>query len=461
MTDHRGRVLGVLLTAVFASMICVTIANVALPSLRHGLGAGDRDLQWVLAGYALTYGLLLIPAGRAGDLFGHARVFRLGLGLFTLAALLAAFASTPLLLILARVLMGVGAGLFNPQVIGLIHQLFPQAERARAFGLYGAVTAVGAAIGPVIGGLLLTALPADLGWRATFAINVPLGLVALVLALRWLPSSPRGYARVDLDPIGVLLLAGATACLMVPFITHTWWLLLGTLVFGAAFGVWERAYARRGRSPMVDLHLFAIRSFSAGVVVFTFFLTGTVNVYVIQTLFIQQGLGRSALLAGLVSLPPALVTAWGSALGSRLLSTRLGGWTVPLGLVTLLLGVGLTVAVMFPISRGASVWWNAVTMSVLGIGMGMVMSSAQTLAMAEVPVEAGGTAGGILQTGQRVGSAVGMAMIPGIWFAAFGLGPAVAHAWAYAAIGGFALLALGVSLVARPGSDRPPAQRQS
>lgn len=266
---------------------------------------------------------------------------------------------------------------------------------------------------------------------------------------------------MDLDPIGVLLLAGATACLMVPFITHTWWLLLGTLVFGAAFGVWERAYARRGLSPMVDLHLFAIRSFSAGVVVFTFFLTGTVNVYVIQTLFIQQGLGRSALLAGLVSLPPALVTAWGSALGSRLSSTRLGGWTVPLGLVTLLLGVGLTVTVMFPISRGASVWWNAVTMSVLGIGMGMVMSSAQTLAMAEVPVEAGGTAGGILQTGQRVGSAVGMAMIPGIWFAAFGLGPAVAHAWAYAAIGGFALLALGVSLVARPGSDRRAAQRQS
>ncbi len=179
----RERVLLVLLTAIFASMICVTIINVALPSLRSGLGADDRDLQWVLASYALTYGLLLIPAGRAGDLFGHARVFRLGLGLFTLAALLAALTTTPFLLIATRILMGIGAGLFNPQVIGLIQQLFPPDERARAFGRYGAVTALGAAFGPVLGGLLLT-LPPDLGWRMTFAINVPLGLVALLLALR-------------------------------------------------------------------------------------------------------------------------------------------------------------------------------------------------------------------------------------------------------------------------------------
>lgn len=435
-------------------MICVTIVNVALPSLQRGLGASDRDIQWVLASYALTYGLLLIPAGRAGDLFGHARVFRLGLGLFTSAALLAAFATTPPALIGTRILMGIGAGLFNPQVIGLIQLWFPPTERARAFGRYGAVTAVGAAIGPVLGGVLLT-LPADVGWRATFAINVPIGAVALVLALRWLPRIRMGYARsrADLDPLGVLLLAAATACLMVPFITRTWWLLAGTIVLGLAFVGWERAYARRGRTPMVDLRLFSIRSFSAGVAVFTFFLTGTVNVYVIQTLFIQQGLGRSALLAGLVSLPPALVTAWGSALGSRLVE-RLGARTVPLGLVILLAGIGATIAVMFPIAAGASVWWNALTMSVLGVGMGMVMSAAQTLAMADVPPAAGGTAGGILQTGQRVGSAVGMAMIPGIWFATRGLGPAVAHAWAYATIGAFALLALLVALVVTPGSGQ-------
>lgn len=237
----RERVLAVLLTAVFMSMLCVTIINVALPSIQRGLSASAADLQWVLAGYSLTFGVLLIPSGRAGDLFGHERVFILGVGLFTLASVFATFAPSPVVLNLSRVLMGVGAGLFNPQVMGLIQLMYPGPERARAFGLYGAVVSVGAAIGPVIGGVLLSWLPPDAGWRATFAINVPFGVFALVLALRWLPRParrPPDAPAADLDPVAVVLLTAATVCVMLPFIRGSMWLLAASAALVAAFIAW-------------------------------------------------------------------------------------------------------------------------------------------------------------------------------------------------------------------------------
>lgn len=292
-------------------MLAVTSINVALPSIQRDVGASAADLQWVLAGYSLTFGVLLIPAGRAGDLFGHGRVFLLGVALFTLASVAATVAPSAFVLILARVLMGIGAGLFNPQVMGLIQHLYPGGDRARAFGIYGAVVSVGAAIGPVIGGALLSGLPPGVGWRVTFAINVPFGVFALALAMLWLPRPERhaGNApRADLDPVAVLLLTAATVCVMLPFIRGSMYLLVVGVVLVAAFVAWERNYAARGRQPMVDLALFRLRSFSVGVAVFALFYTGTINVYVVQTLFVQQGLGGSALLAGLLSLPPALVT---------------------------------------------------------------------------------------------------------------------------------------------------------
>ena len=236
MTASRGRVLAVLMTAVLMSMLCVTIINVALPSLQRGLGASAADLQWVLAGYSLVFGVLLVPAGRAGDLFGHGRLFLVGVGLFTVSSLAAALAPSILAVNLARVVMGVGAGLFNPQVMGLIQQHFRDGDRARAFGIYGAVTAVGAALGPVLGGALLTWLPEGVGWRATFAVTVPFGLFALLLAWRWLPAAPaRPGGRADLDPVGASLLAGATLALMLPFVGARWWLVALAAGLGGGF----------------------------------------------------------------------------------------------------------------------------------------------------------------------------------------------------------------------------------
>lgn len=174
----------------------------------------------------------------------------------------------------------------------------------------------------------------------------------------------------------------------------------------------------------------------------TIFYAGAINVHVVQTMFIQQGLGGSALLAGLASLPPALATGVGSSLGARWLEGH--RWRVVVwGLILILVGVVATMLVMFPIADGASIWWNAVTMSLLGFGTGMATSTLQNLALEDVPTSSGGTAGGILQTGQRFGSAIGMAIIPGVWFATVPSdGHAWAHAYAYFVIGGFVLVAV-------------------
>lgn len=445
----RDRILAVLLTAMFMSILCITIINVALPSIQNGLSASAADLQWVLAGFSLTFGVLLIPSGRAGDLFGHGRVFILGVAIFTLASAIATFAPSAFVLNLSRFLMGAGAGLFNPQVMGLIQQLYHGPDRARAFGIYGAVMSVGAAIGPVVGGAILSGLPPDIGWRATFAINVPVGIFAVVLGLMWMPKShskDEERPTPDLDPIAVIVLAASTLCLMLPFIDGRWWLLAIAGLLIVAFIAWERRYKARGREPMVDLALFRIRSFSLSTTVYTIFYAGAINVYVVQTMFIQQGLGGSALLAGLVSLPPALATGVGSSLGARWLE-RHRWWVVVWGLILILVGVVATILVMFPIADGASIWWNAVTMSVLGFGTGMATSTLQTLALEDVPTSSGGTAGGILQTGQRIGSAIGMAIIPGVWFATVASdGHAWAHAYAYFVIGGFVLVAVVFAL---------------
>lgn len=183
----RTRVLIVLLAALFLSLITVSIVNVALPSIQQGLGASSTQLQWVLSGYSLAYGVVLVAAGRAGDLLGRSRLFLIGISIFLVSSTLAALAPTALILNLARAVMGIGAGISSPQVSGLIQQHYQGRERARAFGMFGAVVGSAVAIGPVLGGLVLGALPPDIGWRMTLGINVPFALIVVILGALWLP----------------------------------------------------------------------------------------------------------------------------------------------------------------------------------------------------------------------------------------------------------------------------------
>lgn len=429
---HRYKILIVLFIPLAMALMAVSSVNVALPAIEAGIGATDSDVQWVLAGYALVFGLVLIPAGRTGDTLGRGTIFTVGLGVFSFASLACGLAPNPMFLNLARLAQGVGAGMINPTTIGIIQQYFRAGGRARAFALLGVVVSASVAIGPVIAGFTIGALGPDLGWRATFLINFPLGLIGIVLALIWLPfETERRRAaahrigvdrdgRVDLDPVGALLLGAAVVGVMLPFMVRgsgwVWTLPLAALALPAAWVKWEQRYAARGRTPLVDLTLFRAPSFSLGSAIGGTYFLGAASVFVAVAFYLQSGMHISALETGLVGLPNTIVAALASMVAGRL-ALRRGRGLIVVGQFAFVLGV-LGVAGLAPlIDQGASFWWLAVPLCLVGYGAGTVNSANQTLAMQDIPHTHGGTAGGIKSTAERIGTAIGNAMITAVLFA--------------------------------------------
>src|SRR3954453_15383059 len=216
--------MSVALVAGFMTLLDVSIVNVALPSIRDDLHLSSGELQWILSGYALTFGLLLVPSGRYGDARGRRNVFIAGLAGFTLASAAAGLATGPLFLIIARLVQGASGGVLFPQVSGLIQQLFEPRGRGRPFGLLGATIGISTAVGPLLGGLLIQAFGAEEGWRWIFYINVPIGVVAILLGWRWLPAGTRAdRKRESLDPTGVVLLGAGVLLLLLPLVQEREW----------------------------------------------------------------------------------------------------------------------------------------------------------------------------------------------------------------------------------------------
>lgn len=476
---RRGRILIVLLIPIAMALVAVSSINVALPSISTGLGATDTDLQWVLSGYALTFGISLVPAGRAGDVLGRGAFFVLGLLLFSVASLACGLAPTPEFLNVARFAQGIGAGLYNPQTMGMIQQYWRGMERARAFALFGMVVAVSVAVGPVLAGFIIQAFGPEIGWRASFLVNFPLGLIGCVLALRWFPFGKerqrraarqrlretrrlerrnrrpgrRGTPglvreRVDLDPVGAVVLAVAVLCVMLPFMSRTggviWLLLPAGLVLVALWAMWERHYKARGRAPMVDLELFSFTSFSNGTLVAGTYFLGSTSIFVVVALYLQNGLGASALETGLVGLPNAVVSAFSSAWAGRRALVK-GRSIVVAALVCAIVGSALSVGVAVLIEQaGIGFGWLALPLALVGLGQGALGSANQTLSLEDVPTSFGGTAGGVKSTAERIGTAIGNAMITAIFFGVVGVA-----AWehGFAAAFGAICVCLLVSLV--------------
>ncbi|MGW4240027.1 MFS transporter [Streptomyces sp. NPDC004749] len=422
---RRWKALAVCLVAGFMTLLDVSIVNVALPSIRQGLAAPESDLQWVVSGYALAFGLFLVPAGRLGDARGRRAVFMAGLTLFTLASAACGLAQSSLWLVVARLVQGLAGGMVSPQISALIQQMFAGHERGRAFGMFGAVVGFSTAVGPLLGGLLIQAAGAEEGWRWVFYVNLPLGVVCLLLARRLLPDTPSAIrVRVrDLDPYGVLLLGTGVLALLLPFVqAQQWhgngkWLLL-VLAAGllACFVKWESRCRPGGTQPLLNLGLFRFRSFSLGCLLILLYFAGFTSIFFITTLFLQNGRHYTALEAGLAITPFALGSGAAAALGGRLV-TRLGRPLVVVGLVMVAVGLGATVlAVHLVPGRGVG-WAIAAPLLLAGLGSGLVITPNQTLTLAEVPVPLAGSAGGTLQTGQRVGSAVGIAAVGSVFFA--------------------------------------------
>ena len=210
--DHaRWIALLVCCSALFMTLLDVSVTNVALPWISDSTGAGQSELQWVVGGYTLAFGLVPVLAGRLGDDHGRRRMFQIGVAGFALTSALSGLAPTAPVLIAARVLQGVAGGLINPQVSGLIQQMFTGNERGRAFGALGTTVGLGTALGPVVGGVLIALGGPDIGWRLVFFVNVPVGLVVIAMARRYLPSTPP-TGRHRLDVLGALTLGVATFC---------------------------------------------------------------------------------------------------------------------------------------------------------------------------------------------------------------------------------------------------------
>ncbi|WP_370518088.1 MFS transporter [Micromonospora sp. MP36] len=423
---RRWQALGVGLVAAFMTLLDVSIVNVAVPSIDRALRATPSDLQWVLSGYALTFGLVLVPAGRFGDARGRRTGFVVGVALFTVTSALAGLARSPEWLIIARLVQGAAAGVVNPQVSGLIQQLFRGAERGRAFGLLGATIGISTAVGPLLGGLLIQLGGEQHGWRWVFFVNVPVGILAVLLGWRLMPARPTGAQdRHRLDPIGVLLLGVGVTLVLLPLVQRQQWpgaakwlLIPAGLVFLVAFGVWERWYARH-RQPLFDLRLFGLRSYTLGTLIGLLYFAGFTAIFFIFTLYLQIGLGYSALAAGLAITPFALGSAAASALGGRVV-TRFGRPLVAIGLLVVVIGLGAVVWVLRGSPHVSVPLLTAVPFLLAGLGSGLVIAPNQTLALSEVPVPQAGSGAGMLQTGQRIGSAAGIAGVGALFFSVLG-----------------------------------------
>jgi EmrB/QacA subfamily drug resistance transporter len=423
----RWRSLALCLTASAMTLLDLSIVNVALPSLRTSLGASESDLQWIVAGYALAFGVVLVPAGRLGDARSRRNVFLAGVALFTLSSAVAGAAPSPAVLAIARVFQGLAGGLIAPQTSGFIQNLFRGAERARAFGLLGGVIGISTAVGPLLGGLLVNLGGPDLGWRLVFYVNVPIGLVLLPLAYRLLPRGDQPRKRESLDPVGVALFAGAILLVLLPLVEgqgdqplreRPWWLLAPAALLLVACLLWERWWARRGRETLIDLPLLRVRSFVFGLSLGTFYFAGFTAIFLVLTLYLQIGLGYSALEAGATQTPFAIGSAIASILGGRWLP-RVGRVLAVLGLILVIVGL-LAVDLLTPALDGWVGLKLAPLLLVAGFGGGLVISPNVTLTLAEVDPRRAGSGGGMLQTAQRVGSAIGVAVVLAQFFAALG-----------------------------------------
>ena len=426
-TDRtRWVALAVVLIAGFMQLVDISIVNVAIPSIQRDLDATYAQIQWVLAGYQLAFAVMLITGGRLGDIFGRKRLFMIGMAGFTLASAFCGLAQSPGMLIGSRVLQGLMGAIMFPQILSVIQVTFPPKERASAFGLFGATIGLATITGPLVGGLLIEADLFGLQWRPIFLVNVPIGILALAAATRYLIES-RAPRALRLDPIGVAIVTGGLLLLVYPLVQGrdldwplwTFLSMAAAVPVLAAFAVYERHKKRLDGSPLVDPDLFRQRSFVPGLAVAGIFFMGIPAFFLTFSLWLQIGLGFSALHAGLTGAPFAVGSALASAASVRL-APALGRRILSVGSLLL---VGGMAALIWTVDRyGGSVhsWQLLPALLVCGLGLGSVVAPLVNVVLAGIRGQDAGAASGVLSTVQQVGGAVGVALVGVIFFGLLG-----------------------------------------
>ncbi|MEV4432751.1 MFS transporter [Streptomyces sp. NPDC049555] len=423
----RWLALAVLLVATFMDLLDANIITVAIPAIQRDLGASAVAVQAMTAGYTLSFAVLLITGGRLGDIFGRKRMFLTGVAGFVVASALCAAAQSTEMLVASRVLQGLAAAVMVPQVLALIHVTFAPQEVGRVVSLYASMIGLAIVCGPVIGGALVDWSPLDLGWRSIFVVNLPVGVAALVGAWRWMRESNSPHAK-RLDIVGMLLAIGGLLLLMLPLTLGrelgwpAWSIvsLVAAAPVGVAFVLYERHKTRKDGSPLVTLSLFKVRAFGAGIGVQLLFSAVPAGFFLSWTLYLQGGLGWSALHTGLTAVPFSVCVPLVGSFAVRRLSPRYGRYCLLAGALMMLAGIASYAWAADRAGADITSWHAVPSMILLGSGMGLLMPPLTALVLREVTPQEAGAASGIINATGQLGAALGVAIIGGVFFSALG-----------------------------------------
>jgi EmrB/QacA subfamily drug resistance transporter len=462
------------------NLLDVTIVNVALPSIEADLGATPEALEWVAAAYVLTFAAGLLPCGRFGDIFGRRKLFLIGLTMFTVTSAVCGFAPTIGTLIAARLAQGIGAAMMVPQVMAIVHVIFPAAEKGRVFGIFGTVASLGSVAGPIIGGALISADIAGLSWRPIFLINLPLGLLALIGTLRSVPDLPRSD-RMRVDWAGMALFTLAIILLVLPLIEGSalgwpWWISALMMVsIPAAYAFWrvERHREAAGLTELLPSRLMANGRFMLGLATVTLFFAGIPGLFFILAVFFQSGFDLTPLQSGLTTAPfpigILLASRLTSRFGERYLSARLS-----IGALFVACGMGLLQWAIRGTGATLETTDFIAPLAIAGFGMGNAISAMFQSVLLNVPPRDAGSGAGAMQAFQQVGAALGIALIGQIFFGSLataqgndlGTAETFKHAAAMAALfpmGAFTIIALvhGVRALQKPPRHGTPPSAES
>jgi EmrB/QacA subfamily drug resistance transporter len=422
-TIPRPMALVVLLMGAFLPPLDYFIVNLALPAIREGVQATSAQIQLIVSAYASAYAVFLITGGRLGDLFGRKRMFLTGLTGFTASSALCGFATSGSLLVAGRILQGITASVMAPQVLASIRTVFTPEQQVKIMGIYGFVFGAASIVGQLGGGALISYGPFGLGWQAIFFVNVPVGVLALLGAWRFIPENvPSRVASLDLR--GVALLSLFLALVVYP-LTHGresgWspWLFFSLAASLPVFAIFlwiERRLKREGRDPLVDLDLFLNPAFTAALALAFLFYCDSVF-FLTYGIYLQTGLGWTPMASGIAIMPFAIGLLVGP-LSSTALANRIHGHVLTVGFGLMALGFS-TVAVAARLSTVPTALFYAGLVAA-GIGHGIVLPSIVRIALKEADQTKSGLASGVVISTLQIGSAFGTAAISGLFFAALG-----------------------------------------
>ncbi|WP_235001949.1 MFS transporter [Actinacidiphila paucisporea] len=471
--DPRRRLaFAVVLVAGFMDLVDSTVVNVTAPSVQQDLHARYVQIEWIVAAYVLSFAALLILSGQLGDIYGRKRVFTVGMAGFTLTSLCCGLSTGPGMLIAARLAQGAFAGLMVTQILAILRVTFPPAERAKAVGVFGAVTGSSAVLGLALGGVIVQWDLFGLHWRPIFLVNVPVGVAALIAGGIVIRES-RAPRVPELDVPGMLLALTAVTLLVYPLTegrslgwpAWTLAMMAGAAVLLAVFVGYERRRFARVGSALVDFAVFRSRAFSVGMGMWWLFWTVSGGFFFTWTLFLQQGLGWTPLHAGLAAATFAVGVGTGAGNAPAKLVPRLGRTVLVLGALVNAAGFLAFGWLVWHYGTGLATWQIAAVQVVAGAGFGMVIAPTLDLLLGQVGSGDAGAASGMLNTVQQLGITFGVALSGVLFFGRLhggtdgtgGTGDFPAAFSLVLLVAGGILLVVGLGFLALPGRRKEQA----